>query len=113
MNLRQRLLYTTAIWLLLLAFLGLSEPGKLPVVMLIVPFLLLFTALYSLWGLLQQLGVRYFGEGKTEQTAEDGSLRKRRVVAGVAVIGPIDCQGCSDCGGDCYCGLLIPRAYEP
>jgi len=64
MNLKHQLLYTASVWLLLLAFLGLSEPSKLPVVMLIVPFLLLFSALYSLWGLLQQAGVRYFGRGR-------------------------------------------------
>lgn len=60
MNIRQQILQTCIAWGLLGAFLALLNPGGLPVVLLIVPFLLLFTALYLLWRLVRCIRVTYF-----------------------------------------------------
>ena len=38
---------------------GVATPSKLPVVLLIVPFVLLFLACYSIWELIVGLGVRH------------------------------------------------------
>jgi len=46
---------------------GLSNPSGLPVVVLIVPFVLLFVALYTLWMLLGEVKVRYFARGRPRQ----------------------------------------------
>lgn len=51
-------------WLLLAAFLALTRPDRLPVVALIVPFVLLFAALYGLWRFLLQLKIRYSARGR-------------------------------------------------
>lgn len=60
MNLKHRLLQTVLAWTVLGSFLALSNPGKLPVIILIVPFILLFIAFYSLWNLVRQLVGLYF-----------------------------------------------------
>lgn len=64
-SLKQHIVRTTAAWVVLLVFLGLFQPDKLPVVGLIVPFMLLFAALYSLWNLLYLLRQRYFMKNAT------------------------------------------------
>ena len=59
---KQEVLKTLGAWTALLSFLVLLRPDKLPVVALIVPFVLLYVALYSLWNLLGRTRVRYFGQ---------------------------------------------------
>jgi len=56
---RQRIVHTVTAWAALLLFMALFRPQHLPVEGLIVPFLLLFAALYSLWNLSIALRVRY------------------------------------------------------
>ncbi len=60
MNLKHQLLTTTLAWGGLLAFMTLFRPNSLPVVLLIVPFVLVYAALYSLWRLIGSLRSRYF-----------------------------------------------------
>ena len=43
---------------------GAFTPNKLPVVLLIVPFVLLFVACYSVWDLMLGLRVRYFARSQ-------------------------------------------------
>jgi len=64
MNLSRQAKLLIGSWLLLAAFLGLTQPGGLPVVTLIVPFVLLFAALYVLWSFLLQLKIRYSARGR-------------------------------------------------
>jgi len=59
MDLRRQLIRMGTAWSALGAFMMLFQPQKLPVVILIVPFLLLFLAFYSLWGLLYALRARF------------------------------------------------------
>jgi hypothetical protein len=59
---KRRIVQTIATWLLLLAFTSLLRPDKLPVVLLIVPFVLLFAALYSSWNLLFALKDRFYSK---------------------------------------------------
>lgn len=61
MTTRYALGKTGVIWILLVACMLLSQPNKLPVVLLIVPFVLLFVALYSLWQLATVLRARVTG----------------------------------------------------
>jgi hypothetical protein len=60
MQLKRRILRTIAAWALLLVFLSVFQPEKLPVVVLIVPFVLLFIALYTSWNLLSALRDRFY-----------------------------------------------------
>lgn len=60
MNIRQQIVQTCLAWVILGAFLALLNPGGLPVVLLIVPFLLLFAALYLSWRLIRCIRVTYF-----------------------------------------------------
>lgn len=60
MNVRRQMLQACLAWALLGAFLVFLNPGGLPVVLLIVPFLLLFVALYLLWQLVRRIRVVYF-----------------------------------------------------
>jgi hypothetical protein len=64
MNLKQQSIRTFTSWGALLVFMMLFQPTKLPVVALIVPFVLLFAAFYSLWNLVNLLRTRFF----TKQT---------------------------------------------
>ncbi len=64
MNLTKQTKLTVAAWLLLLAFLALTEPIRLPVVVLIVPFVLLFTALFSMWTSAQRIRLRFSARGR-------------------------------------------------
>ncbi|HSX06098.1 MAG TPA: hypothetical protein VLG92_00035 [Candidatus Saccharimonadia bacterium] len=59
MNIRQLLMRVTAAWAALLLFMTLFRPQSLPVVGLIVPFVLLFFALFTLWELIMALRVQY------------------------------------------------------
>ena len=63
MALKQQGTRAAAIWGGLTVFMMLSQPAKLPVIGLIVPFVLLFLALYSTWRLLGLLKVRYTTQG--------------------------------------------------
>ncbi|HSX30294.1 MAG TPA: hypothetical protein VLE99_00030 [Candidatus Saccharimonadales bacterium] len=58
---KRKITYAAAAWAALFSFLLLIRPDNLPVVVLIVPFVLLFLALYQLWGLLALFGPRYLG----------------------------------------------------
>ena len=62
MKLKQHIIRTGVAWGALLLFMALFQPSKLPVVVLILPFLLLFSAFYSLWNLLNLLRIRYFSK---------------------------------------------------
>jgi O-antigen ligase len=59
MNIKRHLIRTGLIWASLLVFMGVSRPDNLPVIMLILPFVLLFVALLSSWNLFLALYVRY------------------------------------------------------
>lgn len=56
---KQQLIRVGLSWGALLLFMVLTKPAALPVVVLIVPFILLFIALMSLWRLLQAIGAHY------------------------------------------------------
>jgi len=64
MSLRRRIITDIMIWICLLMFMGVSMPSRLPVVVLILPFALLFAGCYGLWGVLQEIRVRYFAGSK-------------------------------------------------
>jgi hypothetical protein len=64
MRMTRQIQLTGMIWLLLAVFLCLTEPNGLPVVALIVPFVLLFAALYGSWSLLQRFSVKYLARGR-------------------------------------------------
>src|SRR6187551_780217 len=49
MKLRDHLIRTTAAWVLFLGFCAATRPASLPAILFIVPFVLLFAALYSTW----------------------------------------------------------------
>jgi len=65
MNIRQRLLRVAAAWVALLLFMALLKPQSLPVIVLIIPFVLLFAALFTLWDLVLVLWVRYVAHNAT------------------------------------------------
>lgn len=56
---KRQILRTIASWGVLTLFMMLFQPDKLPVVVLIVPFVLLFMAFYSSWQLLYGFRGRY------------------------------------------------------
>lgn len=60
MKLKKRITNTGLVWMCLAVFMCATAPDKLPVVLLIVPFVLLFVGCYGLWGVLQEIRVRYF-----------------------------------------------------
>jgi len=64
MSLKQQLLRTILTWASLGVFLAISTPNKLPVVFLIIPFVLIFAATYTLWNLIQQARIRYLVRGR-------------------------------------------------
>jgi hypothetical protein len=59
MNSKQQIIRTVIIWLLLLVFMTVFDPNKLPVLLLIVPFILLFAALYSTWNTIAAIRGEY------------------------------------------------------
>lgn len=59
MKLKQQFVRTAFAWGALLAFMALFRPSSMPVVGLIIPFVLLYAALYSTWGLFGLLRARY------------------------------------------------------
>ena len=59
MGTKQQLIYTAVAWVALGIFLVLFNPAKLPVIVFILPFILLFTALYSLSRLVQLFMARF------------------------------------------------------
>jgi hypothetical protein len=61
MGLRRQLLSTILLWVFLIILLGLTTPNRLPVVLLIAPFVLLFLACYSSWVLMQQTKDHFAG----------------------------------------------------
>ena len=67
MKLKQQLITTSSTWGFLVLFMALFRPDKLPVVFLIVPFVLLFFALYSTWHLLDSVRRQYFAKGNTDR----------------------------------------------
>lgn len=81
MKLKQQIIRTLVAWGALGVFMVLFEPSRLPVVVLIVPFLLLFLAFYNLWNTLNLLRVRYF----VRQTRQP-SRRLGLTVCGSAVL---------------------------
>lgn len=78
---KRQLLRTGISWLVLLVFMVVCQPSQLPVIVLIVPFVLLFTGLFSLWGLLQMLYERFI-------TKKQGRRHRRlgAMVCGSAVL---------------------------
>jgi len=77
MDLKRQMTRMIAAWGVLALFMVLLEPNKLPVVVLIVPFILLFMALYSLWNLVSLLRGRYL--------ANKGATAKPHKHLGLAV----------------------------
>jgi len=59
MQLKKQFIRTAAAWIFLAAFMVLFRPDRLPVVVLIVPFILLFAGFYSTWVLLSSLRSRF------------------------------------------------------
>lgn len=62
MKLKQQFIKVAVSWGLLLAFMVCLRPDTLGVIVLIIPFILLFFALFSLWKLLAMIWVRYTGK---------------------------------------------------
>jgi hypothetical protein len=62
MKLRQYILRMGLSWAALAAFMMFLQPSKLPVVVLIVPFLLLFAVFYTTWNLLHAVWWRFFAQ---------------------------------------------------
>src|ERR1700709_1137880 len=60
MKLRRQIGRLVVTWAALLLFMISFQPAKLPVIVLILPFVLLFAALYSLWHLVSALRSRYY-----------------------------------------------------
>lgn len=71
MKIRQKLIRLFGTWIILLIFLGLFRPQNLPVVVLIVPFMLLFAALYTAWDLAVALRIRFLLH------AESGNMHRQ------------------------------------
>ncbi len=71
MNIRQKILRAIAAWAVLLLFMAFLQPQRLPVVVLIVPFVLLFAAFFALWDLVAALQIKYVSRMAT------GSLHRR------------------------------------
>jgi hypothetical protein len=67
MGLRRRVVMNIVVWMSLILFTAISAPDKLPVVILIVPFVLLFMGCYGLWGILQDVRVRYFSGSRSSR----------------------------------------------
>jgi len=78
---KQQVLRTVGAFTALLSFLVLLRPENLPVVALLVPFVLLYLALYSLWNLLGRVRVRYFGQ--------EGLPKPRRGLSRVLCMGAV------------------------
>lgn len=78
MNLKHQIAKTTLAWGGLLAFMTLFRPESLPVVVLIVPFVLIYLAFYNLWRLFGMLRHRYL--------AKDGEWKPHRKL-GMAICG--------------------------
>ena len=81
MDIKKRAIKTGVAWVILGAFLMLSNPQDLPVLLLIVPFILLFWALVSLWGLVIPFLRHSFG-----QRGYEGSRRLRFTICGAIVV---------------------------
>jgi hypothetical protein len=81
MDTKKRIVRTIAAWTALLAFMMISNPQHLPVILLIVPFILLFIALIMLWGLVVPLLRRLLG-----RRGYEGSRRLRITVCGSLVL---------------------------
>ena len=64
MNLNRQVTITVTAWLLLAVFLALTEPAGLPVAALIIPFVLLFVALFGAWHSVQRLRLQYAARGR-------------------------------------------------
>jgi len=78
MNIRYQTVKTSLAWGGLLAFMTLFRPENLPLVLLIVPFVLIYLAFYNLWRLFGMLRHRYL--------TKDGEWKPHRRL-GMAVCG--------------------------
>lgn len=56
---KRQLLITGAFWLAMLAFMSVTEPQKLPVLVLLVPFLLMFGVFLQTWILVRMVYLRF------------------------------------------------------
>lgn len=81
MQIKKYLTRTIVAWVVLLAFMMVSRPQKLAVLLLIVPFVLLFTALVSSWSLI--VAVLHRLSGKRTYA---GNRRLRLTVCGSLVL---------------------------
>jgi hypothetical protein len=82
MTIKHYILRTAASWIFLLGFMLLTEPQNLPVLLLIVPFVLLFVACSSLWKLVSAIVQHY----RLERAAENRARRLRYTVCGGLVV---------------------------
>lgn len=67
MKFRKHIVRMIGAWLLFGGFLVFFSPNGLPVVFLIVPFALLFIALYSLWTMMRELVAHRFERPRTHR----------------------------------------------
>jgi hypothetical protein len=81
MDSKKQLLRTGFAWICLTVFMMCTKPQNLPVLLLIVPFVLLFVALMSTWGLVVPVLHRLMG-----QRGYAGSRRLRVTVCGSVVL---------------------------
>ena len=81
MDTKKRIVRTSVAWATLLLFMTLFHPQHLPVLLLIVPFVLLFWALISLWGLVVPVLRHLIGK-----RGYSGSRRLRITVCGSLVL---------------------------
>ena len=65
MKIKQQLLRTIGAWAALLVFMFTFQPNSLPVVLLIVPFVLLFFAFYASWHLFSLLVAHFATKTRT------------------------------------------------
>jgi hypothetical protein len=78
---KQSIIRAVALWLVLLIFMMLTTPQKMPVLLLVVPFVLLFAALMSTWVALVPIARRIVG-----QRGYAGSPRLRITICGSIVL---------------------------
>jgi hypothetical protein len=81
MNTKKQIIRTATIWVVLIGFMMLTQPQKLPVLLLVVPFVLLFAGLLNIWALLVPLTLRITG-----RRGYQGSKRLRYTVCGSLVL---------------------------
>lgn len=107
MNLKRQSLRTLVAWVPLLLFLVLSKPGELPIVLLIIPFLLIFIAFYRSVVLLQLLWC--WASGRAAR--DTGRMRAAVISSFLVVLAILGSLGQLDFKDVVTFGLLFGVAY--